>query len=105
MFLTALYVATLDFAKLSLIFLYIVGQGIHELLSILRAHDDTAYDGSLRHAGSCEDEVDEELVGAVADHSEVGVFAVGYFRTELDLELVLVLILIFLCHFLTMIKN
>lgn len=42
---------------------------------------------------SCEDEVDEKLVGAVADHREVGVFAVGHVGTELNLKLIFVFLL------------
>ena len=90
-------VAGLDFAKLSLILLNVVSEGEHELLSIFGAHDYAAYYGSLGHAGSCEDEVDEEFVRTVTDHSEVAVFAVSEFGTELNLKLVLLFVLI--CHF------
>ena len=48
-----------DLAELSLVFLHVVGQGIHELLCVFGAHDDAAYDRSLGHAGSGEDEVDD----------------------------------------------
>ena len=89
-------VAGLDFTKLSLVFLYVVGDGVHELLSVLRAHDHAAYDRSLGHAGSREDEVDQELVGAVTDHCEVAVFAIGKIRAELDLKLILVFVSV--CH-------
>lgn len=94
----SLILAGKDLAELSLIFLDIVGQGEHELLGVLGAHDDAAHHRSLGHAGSGEDEVHEKLVGTVADHREVAVFAVGDLGTELDLKLVLVLIF-WICHF------
>ena len=60
-----------DFAESAFVFLHVVGQGKHELLGIFGAHDYTAYNRCLGHAGRCEDKVDQELVGAVADHSQV----------------------------------
>ena len=88
-----------DLAKLRLVFLDVVGEGEEELLGVLGAHDDAAHHGGLGHAGGGEDEVDEEFAAAVADHREVGIFAVGHFGTELDLKLVLVLIVLRICHF------
>ncbi len=93
----ALSVAGSDFAELSLIFLYIVSEREEKLLGILGAHDHAADNGSLRHAGSSEDEVDEELAGAVADHCEVSVLAICQFRAKLNLKLILVF---FIFHFL-----
>lgn len=90
-------VAGFDFAEHLLVLADIVLEGEEELFGVLRAHDDAAYDGSLGHTRSGEDEVHEELVGAVADHCEVAVFAVGNFRTELNLKLVLVILFVF--HF------
>ncbi len=87
-------IALLDFSELCLVFLDIVSDGKHELLGIFGSHDDTAYNGRLGHAGGCENEVDEEFIGTVAYHCEVGEFTVGYFGTELDLELVFVFVLI-----------
>lgn len=89
--------AGLDLAELGLELLHVVGEGEHELFSVFGAHDDAAYDGCLGHAGSVEDEVDEELCGAVADHGEIAVLAVSDLRTQLDLQLVLVFVLV--CHF------
>ena len=89
-----------DFAEGCLILLDVVGEGEHELLSVFGAHDDAGDNGSLGHTRSCEDEVDEELVGAMADHGEVAVFTVGGFGAQLNLQLVLVF---FVCHFLQLI--
>lgn len=94
----ALGVTLLDLAEVGLIFLHIVSEGEHELLGVFGSHHNAAYHGSLRHAGSCEDEVDDKLVGAVADHCEVGIFAVSHFGFELDLELILVLIVLIVSH-------
>ena len=88
-----------DLAKLGLIFLDVVGEGEEKLLGVLGAHDHAAYNRGLGHAGSGEDEVDEEFAAAVADHREVGIFAVGEFGTELDLKLILVLGIFVICHF------
>ena len=90
-------VAGFDFAEHLLVLADVVLEGEEELFGVLRAHDDAAYDGSLGHTRSGEDEVHEELVGTVADHCEVAVFAVGNFRTELNLKLVLVILFVF--HF------
>ena len=76
----ALWLTLLDLAEVSFIFVHIVGEGKHELLGVLRRHDDTAYHRSLRHTRSGEDEIDDKLIGAVAYHGEIRVFSVCHFR-------------------------
>lgn len=82
-----------DFAKLSLIFLHIVGEGEEKLLGVLRAHNHAAYNRRLRHARRCENEVDKEFIGGMTNHSKVCIFTVGKFGTELNLKLVLFIII------------
>ena len=59
---TVLAAAGLDFAELSLIFLHIVGEGKHELLSVFGTMITRLTTGRRAFRG-CEDKVDEELVG------------------------------------------
>ena len=93
------YIAWHDFSELSLILLDVVGKGEKKLFCVLRSHHYAAYNRSLGHSRGCEDKIDEELVGTMTDHREVGVFAVGNFRTELNLKLIF-----FIFHFMSVCK-
>jgi hypothetical protein len=70
-----------------LVALDVLGQRVHQAHRVLGRDDDAALDPGLLHARHHANEVENELLGRVGDHDEVGVGALGRLLVHFEVEL------------------